>query len=107
MKHGPIALLDENLPIIAMCGNKRTYEKTLSNLSESKARGAPLLAFAPQGAPKIDTIADDVFYLPNVCDELAAIPYSVATQLFAYEIAVILGREIDQPRNLAKSVTVE
>ncbi len=107
MKHGPIALIDENLAVIGMCGNKKTYDKTLSNLLESKSRGAHILCFAPQGAPQIEKVADDVLPLPNTCDELAAIPYAVATQLLAYEIAVILGCAIDNPRNLAKSVTVE
>ena len=107
MKHGPIALIDETFAVIGMCGNKKTYEKTLSNLSETRSRGANILCLAPHGAPQIGEVAHDVLSLPNICDELAAIPYSIATQLLAYEIAVILNCEIDKPRNLAKSVTVE
>ncbi|OGN62418.1 MAG: glutamine--fructose-6-phosphate aminotransferase [Chlamydiae bacterium RIFCSPHIGHO2_12_FULL_49_32] len=107
MKHGPIALIDSQLAVIGMCGNKRTYEKSISNLLETKARGATILAFVPKDAPQIKEIAQDVLYLPATRDELAPIPYTVATQLFAYEIAALLGREIDKPRNLAKSVTVE
>lgn len=107
MKHGPISLVNPELAVIGLCGNKRTYEKTLSNLTEIKARGAPLIAFAPQGAPHIEEIATDVLWLPPVCDELASIPYSVAGQLFAYYMALERGTDIDQPRNLAKSVTVE
>ncbi len=107
MKHGPIALVDPSLAIIGMCGNKRTYEKMLSNLMEVKSRGAPILAFAPEGAEQIASIATDVLWLPPIVDELASIPYSVASQLLAYYIALELGTDIDQPRNLAKSVTVE
>lgn len=107
MKHGPIALVGPELAVVGMCGNQRTYEKTISNLIESKARGAPVIAFVPDQAPQIASIADDIIYLPSVSDELASIPYSVAAQLFAYEVALHLDREIDKPRNLAKSVTVE
>ncbi len=107
MKHGPIALIDPNLAVIGMCGNKRTLEKMLSNLMEVKARGGPILAFAPEGTPEVDKIATDVLWLPHICDELAGIVYSVASQLLAYYIALELGTDIDQPRNLAKSVTVE
>lgn len=107
MKHGPIALIDPDLAVIGMCGNKHTYEKMLSNLMEVKARGGPILALAPQGSLEIDSIADDVLWLPPVCDELASILYAVACQLFAYYVALERGTDIDQPRNLAKSVTVE
>lgn len=107
MKHGPIALINPKLATVAFCGNERTYEKTASNLMEIKARGGPLLAFAPEHAPNIEEIADDVFYIPHLSDELAPIVYSTAAQLFAYHIACIRGTEIDKPRNLAKSVTVE
>ena len=107
MKHGPIALIDPSLAVIGMCGNKHTYEKMISNLQEMKARGAPILAFAPIASPDIAGIADDVLWMPNVCDELASILYSVASQLLAYYVALERGTDIDQPRNLAKSVTVE
>ncbi|MBS3904877.1 MAG: glutamine--fructose-6-phosphate transaminase (isomerizing) [Simkania sp.] len=107
MKHGPIALIDETLATVALLGNKRTYEKMLSNLMEVKARSGPILALAPEGSPNIANIADDVLWLPPVSDALAAIPYSVVCQMFAYYVAKERGTEIDQPRNLAKSVTVE
>jgi len=107
MKHGPIALVDKNLPVVGLCGNQKTLEKTLSNLMEMKARGAPLIAFAPQGTLEIESIADDVLWLPPTSDELSCILYSVACQMLAYYIALERGAEIDQPRNLAKSVTVE
>ena len=107
MKHGPLALVDSNVAIIAMCGNLKTMDKMFSNLMEVKARKGRILAFAPKGTKEIEKITEDVFYLPQVIDPLASIPYSVAAQLFAYFVAKIRGTEIDQPRNLAKSVTVE
>jgi len=107
MKHGPIALVDKTLVSIALLGNKRTYEKMLSNLTEIKARGGPILALAPEGSEEAAKIADDVLWLPAVGDALSAIPYSAACQLLAYYIARERGTDIDQPRNLAKSVTVE
>lgn len=107
MKHGPIALINPDLAVVGLCGNQRTYEKTLSNLAEIKARGSPILAIAFEGAPEIEHIANDVLFLPRICDELSSIPFSIATQLLAYYIAKERGTEIDHPRNLAKSVTVE
>lgn len=107
LKHGPIALINENFPVVAFCANKQTYDKTLSSMMEVKARGAPILALAPTGADEVAAIADDVIWLPPTIDELATFPSSVAGQLLAYYIAKFRGREIDQPRNLAKSVTVE
>jgi glucosamine--fructose-6-phosphate aminotransferase (isomerizing) len=107
LKHGPIALVDEQCLVIGLLGNETTYEKMLSNLMEVKARGGKILAFAPEGAKEIETIADDIIWLPKTPDPLSPIPYSVATQLLAYFIAKQRGTEIDKPRNLAKSVTVE
>ncbi|MBS0616062.1 MAG: glutamine--fructose-6-phosphate transaminase (isomerizing) [Verrucomicrobia bacterium] len=107
MKHGPIALINPDLAVIGLCGSGLTYEKTLSNLSEIKARGGPLLAIAFEGSEEVERVADEVLYIPSICNELATIPYSVACQLLAYFIARIRGTDIDQPRNLAKSVTVE
>lgn len=107
MKHGPIALIDSSLGVIGMCGNQKTYDKMLSNLMEVKARGGILLALVPEGCTEVENIADDLLFLPKICDPLAPIPYSVATQLLAYSIATEKERNIDQPRNLAKSVTVE
>lgn len=95
------------LAIVGLCGNVKTLDKTLSNLLEVKSRGAPILALAPIGTPEIDKIANDVLWMPPSSDELACIPYSVATQMLAYYIALNKGADIDQPRNLAKSVTVE
>lgn len=107
MKHGPIALLSEKFPVVAFCANDQTFSKITSNLMEVKARRAPLLAFATEGSPNIKNVADDVFFLPHLRDELSVFPASVAGQLFAYYIAKERGTNIDQPRNLAKSVTVE
>jgi glucosamine--fructose-6-phosphate aminotransferase (isomerizing) len=108
MKHGPIALVDANLAVIGMCGNKHTLEKMLSNLMEIKARGGPVLAIIAEGTPDIEKIATDILYLPaSISDELAAVPYAVAGQLLAYFIALKRGTDIDRPRNLAKSLTVE
>jgi glucosamine--fructose-6-phosphate aminotransferase (isomerizing) len=107
MKHGPIALIGPSCPTVAFCADTRTYEKTLSNLMEVKARQGPLIAIAEEGAQGLQGIADDIIFVPRTIDELSAIPSSVAAQLFAYYVALERGAEIDQPRNLAKSVTVE
>ncbi len=107
MKHGPIALVNPDLAVVGLCGNAKTQDKMISNLMEVKARGGTILAFAPKGYEPIKTITDDIIWLPKACDELSSILYSVATQLFAYHIAKLRGTDIDQPRNLAKSVTVE
>lgn len=107
LKHGPIALIDENSVVIALMGNTVTYEKMLSNLEEVKARSGFIVAFAPHEALEIEQVADRVIYLPKCIDSLSTLPYAVATQLLAYSIARVLGTEIDKPRNLAKSVTVE
>lgn len=107
LKHGPIALLSPRFPVVAFCANQQTEEKLLSNLMEVKARGAPLLCFAPEGLESVASIADDVFWLPPTLDLLAPFSSTVASQLFAYFVAEERGCNIDQPRNLAKSVTVE
>lgn len=107
MKHGPIALIDEGFPVIAIATKSPTYEKVLSNLQESKARGAMIVAIATQGDEEIGKYADHVIYIPKVRDELSPITASVPLQLFARSIALERGCDVDQPRNLAKSVTVE
>lgn len=107
LKHGPIALLNPQFPVVAFCANKKTQEKILSNLMEVKARSAPVLAFAPETLPTVASIADDVFWLPATEDELAPFTATVAGQLLAYFVAKERNCSIDQPRNLAKSVTVE
>ena len=107
MKHGPIALVNPELVVVALCGNLQTFDKMMSNMMETKARGGQLLAFAPKGKEEVLTITQDVVWIPKTSDLLASILYSVAGQLFAYTIAKLRGTDIDQPRNLAKSVTVE
>lgn len=107
IKHGPIALISEECPTVALCANRMTYEKLASNLMEIKARHGKVLAIANQEDKHLEEIADDVIYVPASCDELAAIPVTVVNQLLAYYIAQQRGTDIDQPRNLAKSVTVE
>ncbi|HSX13457.1 MAG TPA: glutamine--fructose-6-phosphate transaminase (isomerizing) [Chlamydiales bacterium] len=107
LKHGPIALLGPNFPVIAFCANRQTREKIASNLMEVKARHAPVFAIAPENFKEMGTIADDVFYVPPTLDILAPFSSAVVGQLFAYYLAKERGSDIDQPRNLAKSVTVE
>jgi len=107
LKHGPIALIDEESVVIALMGNSTTYEKMLSNLEEVKARGGIIVALAPHETGEIEQVADFAIYLPKCLDSLSTLPYAVATQMLAYQVALVLGTEIDQPRNLAKSVTVE
>lgn len=107
LKHGPIALIDPCLPTIALCGHQATFSKLFSNITEIKARKGPVIAFYHEKNEDLETTCNDVIYLPYVSDHLATIPYSVALQLFAYYIAKEKGTDIDRPRNLAKSVTVE
>lgn len=107
MKHGPIALINERCPTVALCTNKATFDKLLSNLMEVKARKGPIIAIAEEGENGLKGVADDIIQVPPTIDELASIPTTVATQLLAYYIARERGADIDQPRNLAKSVTVE
>lgn len=107
LKHGPIALLNPAFPVIAFCANQKTQDKIVSNLMEVKARGAPVLAIAPSNLKIPSNTADDMIWLPPTIDELAPFSSVVAGQLLAYYIAKERGCDIDQPRNLAKSVTVE
>ncbi len=109
MKHGPIALLSPECPVVAACANKSTFTKMLSNLTEVKSRQAPLIVISENGerAEKLKDIADDLICVPETIDELATVPTTVVMQLLAYYIAKERGADIDQPRNLAKSVTVE
>jgi len=107
MKHGPIALINENCPTVALCSNNLTHEKLLSNLMEVKSRNGLVIAIAEEGDKGIEKIADEIIRVPATIDELACIPAVVVTQLLAYFIAKERGADIDQPRNLAKAVTVE
>lgn len=107
MKHGPIALINEDCPTVALCANQVTFEKLLSNLMEVKARKGRVIAIGSEKQKELKKIADDYFFIPETIDELAPILVTVFNQLFAYFVAKERGAEIDQPRNLAKSVTVE
>ncbi len=114
MKHGPNALIDENLPVVIIAtrdsndhGSMVRYEKTMSNLKEVKARSGKVIALATEGDQEIKEAADHVIYIPAAPEELSAILEIVPLQLLAYHIAVRRGCDVDQPRNLAKSVTVE
>ena len=107
MKHGPIALLDEGFPIVAVATQSATYDKTVSNLEESKSRGAKIIVIATEGDEAIKKVADHVIYIPKVRDAFMPITASVPLQLLARAVAVARGCDVDQPRNLAKSVTVE
>lgn len=107
MKHGPIALINPNCPTVAFVANHATYTKMLSNLMEVKARNGKVIAIAPPSSPGLEEIAYDIITVPDTIDSLAPILSSIAAQLFAYYIAKERGADIDQPRNLAKSVTVE
>jgi len=107
MKHGPIALITEDMPIVVVATQGPTYEKVVSNIQEVRARGARVIAVATAGDDEIRRHADCVLYVPRVSDALSAIPASIPLQLLAYHIAKGRGCDVDQPRNLAKSVTVE
>lgn len=107
LKHGPIALIDDTIAVIGLCGNKQTFEKLLGNLQEVKARGGKLALLTPASLSEKLSLGDDLLILPDNQDHAVPILYSVATQLFAYYIAKERQTDIDKPRNLAKSVTVE
>jgi glucosamine--fructose-6-phosphate aminotransferase (isomerizing) len=108
MKHGPIALIDALVPVIALCPSGPLYEKTLSNLQEASARGGRIMAFTDAaGAPGLARFAERVIVLPDVGVFAQPILYAIPVQLLAYHVAVLKGTDVDQPRNLAKSVTVE
>ena len=107
LKHGPIALLDPHTPLVAIATRGATYEKLVSNVAEAHAREAPVVAIATVGDESIDRYAQDVLYVPETLEEMAPVIAIVPLQLLAYEVAVARGTDVDQPRNLAKSVTVE
>lgn len=107
MKHGPIALIDEKMPSFFICPESRTYEKVLSNMEEVKARNGKIIALATEKNRNLHLLADDIFYVPLANEYVIPPVLIVPLQLFAYHIAVLKGTDVDQPRNLAKSVTVE
>jgi glucosamine--fructose-6-phosphate aminotransferase (isomerizing) len=107
LKHGPISLLDAEVPLVAVATKSSVYEKLISNLMEGKARDARVLAVATEGDEQIGRLASDVCWVPDTIEALSTILAVIPLQLFAYYVAVRRGRDVDQPRNLAKSVTVE
>ncbi len=107
MKHGPIALIDEELPVVVVVPHNATYEKVISNLEEVHARGGRVIAVTDGSADELKGKAEVVLTLPEIADELMPVLTSVPLQLLSYHIAVLKGTDVDQPRNLAKSVTVE
>ncbi len=107
MKHGPIALIDEVMPVVALAPADSSYPKMLGNMEEVKARGGKIIAIVTEGDASAAAMVDDIFTVPAVAEALEPILLSIPLQLLAYHVAVLKGTDVDQPRNLAKSVTVE
>jgi glucosamine--fructose-6-phosphate aminotransferase (isomerizing) len=107
LKHGPIALIEEGTPVVAVATECHVYRKMVSNIQEVRARGAEVIAVATEGDEEIANLAQHVLYVPRTPELLAPVVVSVPLQLFAYAMAKERGCDVDQPRNLAKSVTVE
>ena len=107
MKHGPIALIDESMPVLAVALQGPTYDKMMSNIEEVRARDGSVIAIATEGDEAVRDKAKEVMYIPETHELLAPILAIVPLQLLAYHIAVRRGCDVDQPRNLAKTVTVE
>jgi glucosamine--fructose-6-phosphate aminotransferase (isomerizing) len=107
MKHGPIALIDENMPIVVIATNKGHYEKVVSNIQEIKSRSGKIIAVVTKGDEQVKDIADHVIEVPETIESLTPLLTTIPLQLLSYHIALMLGKNVDQPRNLAKAVTVE
>ncbi|HEX5743599.1 MAG TPA: SIS domain-containing protein, partial [Flavobacteriaceae bacterium] len=107
MKHGPIALIDENMPIVVIATSNGHYDKIVSNIQEIKARKGKIIAVVTQGDTIVRELADHVIEIPETIEELTPLLTTIPLQLLSYHIAVMRNCNVDQPRNLAKSVTVE
>jgi glucosamine--fructose-6-phosphate aminotransferase (isomerizing) len=107
MKHGPIALIDDSMPVVFICTRDSAYDKVMSNMMEVRARRGRIIAIATEGDDAVKTRADHVLYVPDTLTSLQPLLSVIPLQLLAYHIAVLRGCDVDQPRNLAKSVTVE
>ena len=107
LKHGPISLLDAECPLVAVATRSSVYDKLISNVMEGRARDAKVIAVATEGDPQIERFADEVLWVPDTHEALSSVLAIIPLQLFAYHTAVARGTDVDQPRNLAKSVTVE
>ena len=107
MKHGPIALINEEMPVVVLIPRDGVFQKTLSNLKEVESRGGRIIVVTDGESPELRDIAADVLTVPRINELLAPIVLTIPLQLLAYHVAVFRGTDVDQPRNLAKSVTVE
>ena len=107
MKHGPIALIDEDMPVVVIANRSPVYDKVVSNLEQVRTRDGKVIALASTGDEAIEAKADCVIHIPELGEHLSAVLAVVPLQLLAYHVAVLKGTDVDQPRNLAKSVTVE
>jgi glucosamine--fructose-6-phosphate aminotransferase (isomerizing) len=107
MKHGPIALIDDNMPVVFICTRDSAYDKVMNNMMEVRARKGRILAIATEGDQEVKGLADHIIYVPHAPAPLQPLLSVVPLQLLAYHMAVLRGCDVDQPRNLAKSVTVE
>ena len=107
MKHGPIALIDEEMPVVVIATNSEHYEKVVSNIQEVKARKGKVIAIVTEGDVQVREMADHVIEIPDTIEALTPLLTTIPLQLLSYHIAVMRDCNVDQPRNLAKSVTVE
>lgn len=107
MKHGPLAMIDKNFPTFAIAPKNQLLDKTLSNIEEIKARSGPVLSVATKGDKQVSVKSDDVIYIPDTLEQLQPLLVAITMQLFSYHVALHKGLDVDRPRNLAKSVTVE
>ena len=107
MKHGPIALIDSDMPVIALCPRDGLREKMLSNIEQVKTREGTVIAVGTEGDRELEEKADEVIFVPEISPLLAPVLTSIPLQMFGYHVAVRRGCDVDQPRNLAKTVTVE
>lgn len=107
MKHGPIALIDEDLPVVIIAPINETHEKVISNMEEVRARGGQIISISNSNCPNLLAASNVAFHIPTICDDLMPVITTIPLQLLSYYIAVFKGTDVDQPRNLAKSVTVE
>ena len=106
MKHGPIALIDDGMPVVFVATRNSQYEKVLSNIEEVRTRGGHVIAVATEGDTQIESLCEDVFWVPDIAESLQPLLTSIPLQLLSYHAAVMRGKDVDKPRNLAKSVTV-
>jgi glucosamine--fructose-6-phosphate aminotransferase (isomerizing) len=107
MKHGPIALIDQSMPVVFVAPRDEVYSKVLSNMQEVKARGGKIIAIMTEGSGPLPGLVDHMLRVPSAGSLLSPVVTAIPLQLLAYQIAVLRGCDVDRPRNLAKSVTVE